>query len=339
MGGVVLVTGVSRDLGGRLASLLTAEPDVDRVIGVDVVPPRQDLGRVRFVRVDIRNPLIARVITEEAVGTVVHMSVIATPHGAGGRIAMKEINVIGTMQLIAACQQAPTVRSLVVKSSSAVYGSSPRDPAMFSEDMEPRELPRSGFGKDSVEVEGYVRGFARRRPDVRVVLLRCASVVGPGIDTPLTRYFSLPVVPTVLGFDPRLQFCHEDDALAALLQAALSDAEGTINVAGDGILMLSQALRRMGRPAIPVPAMAVGTVAAMLRRTGALDFSAEQVSLLTYGRGIDTSRMRDTLKFRPGYTTPQAFGDFARGAAEGMLRAERVVAAERLIQSMLSGRR
>ena len=339
MGRVVLVTGVSRDLGGRFATLLTAEPDVDRVIGVDVVPPRQDLGRVRVVRADIRNPVIAKVITEEAVDTVVHMNVIASPHGAGGRIAMKEINVIGTMQLIAACQQSPTVESLVVKSSSAVYGASPRDPAMFSEDMEPRQLPRSGFGKDSVEVEGYVRGFARRRPDVRVVLLRCASVVGPLIDTPLTRYFSLPVVPTVLGFDPRLQFCHEDDALAALLQAALCDAEGTINVAGDGILMLSQALRRMGRPAIPVPAMAVGTVAATLRRSGALDFSAEQVSLLTYGRGIDTSRMRDTLKFTPDYTTAEAFGDFARSAAEGALRAERVVAAEQLIQSMLTSRR
>ena len=92
------------------------------------------LGRTEFVRADIRNPLIAKVIASADVDTVVHMNVIATPLGAGGRTAMKEINVIGTMQLLAACQKAPSMRKLVVKSTTAVYGSSPRDPALFTED-------------------------------------------------------------------------------------------------------------------------------------------------------------------------------------------------------------
>ena len=83
MGRVVLVTGVARHLGGRLARLLEDDPAVDRVIGVDVVPPTGDLGRTEFVRADIRNPIISKVITSAAVDTVVHMSVIATPFGAG----------------------------------------------------------------------------------------------------------------------------------------------------------------------------------------------------------------------------------------------------------------
>ena len=145
---------------------LADDPAVDRVIGVDVVPPRGDLGDVSFVRADIRNPVIAKVIAKEDVDTVVHMSVIATPGSAGGRSTMKELNVIGTMQLLAACQKAPGLRALVVKSSTTVYGSSRRDPAMFTEDMGRAGQPRSGYAKDVVEVEGYVRGFARRRPDV-----------------------------------------------------------------------------------------------------------------------------------------------------------------------------
>ncbi len=103
---------------------------------------------------------------EAGVDTVVHMGVIATPKQAGGRSTMKEINVIGTMQLLAACQRTASVRSLVVKSTAAVYGSGAKDPAMFTEDMEPKHAPMSGWAKDSVEVETYVRGFARRRPDV-----------------------------------------------------------------------------------------------------------------------------------------------------------------------------
>src|SRR3954451_22581432 len=119
---VVLITGVSRYLGGRLAAMLAADPGIERFIGFDVVPPRQNVGRTEFVRADIRNPIIAKVIASAQVDTVVHMSVIAPPLGAGGPPAMKETNVIGTMQLLAACQKAPSLQKLVVRSTTSVYG-------------------------------------------------------------------------------------------------------------------------------------------------------------------------------------------------------------------------
>ncbi|MDF1606149.1 NAD-dependent epimerase/dehydratase family protein [Nocardioides sp. YIM 152315] len=332
-GTVVLVTGVSRDLGRRFARAAAADPGVARVIGVDVVPPRGDIGDVSFVRADIRNPVIAKVIVKEDVDTVVHMSVISTPGSAGGRHTMKELNVIGTMQLLAACQKAPGLRTLVVKSTTTVYGASSRDPAMFTEDMEPRRAPRSGYAKDVAEIEGYVRGFARRRPDVRVTLLRAANVIGPHVTSPITSYFRLPVIPTVLGHDARLQFLHEQDLLDVLLHATRSDVPGTFNVAGDGILMLSQALRRLRHPTVPLPSFAVGNVGSTLRSARLADFSPEQTAFLTYGRGVDTTRMRTDLGFEPTFTTAGAFADFAAPLAPaGGGRAERALAglAERL---------
>ncbi|GAA1797794.1 NAD-dependent epimerase/dehydratase family protein [Nocardioides hankookensis] len=310
-GRVVLVTGVSRDLGRKYARAAAADPDVARVIGVDAVPPRGDIGDVSFVRADIRNPVIAKIIVKEDVDTVVHMSVISTPGSAGGRNTMKELNVIGTMQLLAACQKAPELRSLVVKSTTTVYGASSRDPAMFTEDMEPRRPPRSGYAKDVAEIEGYVRGFARRRPDVRVTLLRAANVIGPSVTSPLTSYFRLPLIPTVLGHDARLQFLHERDLLAVLRHATHSDIAGTFNVAGDGLLMLSQAVRRLQRPTIALPPFAVGNVGSVLRSARVADFSPEQTAFLTYGRGVDTTRMRTQLGFEPEFTTASAFADFA----------------------------
>ncbi|MEV0801211.1 NAD-dependent epimerase/dehydratase family protein [Kribbella sp. NPDC050281] len=317
MAQVVMVTGVSRDAGARCARRLADDPSIGTVLGVDVVPPRAELGRVRFVRADIRNPVIAKVIAAEGVDTVVHTGVVATPGSAGGRSSMKEINVIGTMQLLAACQKAPGVAKLVVKSSTTVYGAGPRDPAMFTEEMAPRAIHQTGLSKDAVEVEGYVRGFARRRPDVRVSTLRMANWIGPRTDSPITRYFAMPVVPTVFGYDARLQFLHEDDGVEAIHHATVNDLPGTFNLAGDGVLSLSQAIRKLGRPALRLPSFTASGTAAAVRRARLADFSPDQITFLTYGRAVDTTRMRSEFGFEPKYTTAAAFDDFRDSLGPG----------------------
>ena len=312
MASVVLVTGVSRFMGGAVSQALSRDPSIERIIGVDVIPPPHSIGRAEFVRADIRNPMIGKIIAQAHVDTVVHMNVIATPVTAGGRSSQKEINVIGTMQLLAACQKASSLQRLVVKSSATVYGSSPRDPAMFTEDMVPKAMPRAGFGRDSAEVEGYVRGFSRRRPEVGVAMLRFANIIGPGIRTELTDYFSLPVVPVPFGFDARLQFVHEADATSALVAATISaEPCGIVNVAGDGMISVLQAAALVRRPVLPLPFAAAGLVGGLVKRLGRADFSADQMEFLAHGRGIDTTRMRRVLRFEPAWTTRQAFSAFA----------------------------
>jgi UDP-glucose 4-epimerase len=239
------------------------------------------------------------------------MNVIATPTFVGGRTPQKEINVIGTMQLLAACQKSSTVRRLVVKSSAAVYGSTPRDPAMFTEDMSAKRTPSGGFGKDSIEVEGYVRGFARRRPDTEILTLRFANIIGPRIRTSITDYFNLPVIPAPLGFDARMQFVHEDDAIESLVLATTGTATGVVNIAGAGVVTVLQAASIAGRPVVWLPLPAAGFVGGLARRMGLADFSPDQMSFLAFGRGLDTTRMRSVLGFEPRFTSRAAFEDFA----------------------------
>ena len=328
MGRVVLVTGVARHLGGSLVRLLNDSAGVDRVIGIDVVPPRENLGRAEFVRADIRNPIITKVIAAADVDTVVHMSVSSNPTGTGSRAAMKELNVIGTMQLLAACQKAPSLRRLVVKSTTTVYGASPRDPALFTEGTEPKAAPRSGFAKDATEVESYVRGFSRRRADVDVTVLRFANFIGPGITSPVISLFSLPVVPTILGYDARLQFVHAHDGLEVLRRAALEEHRGVYNVAGEGVLLLSQAARRAGRPTVAVPSPLVHGAGSVARRAGVAGLSRELVAYLVHGRAVDTTRLKEHFGYTPRYSTAAAFDDFVATLRPGPLTAERLAGVE-----------
>jgi UDP-glucose 4-epimerase len=257
--------------------------------------------------------MIARVIDQARVTTVVHSALMASPRPVGGRVPMQEMNVIGTMQLLAACQKSETVRRLVVKSTTAVYGCDARDPAVFTEDMHPPDGRHVGYAKDAVEVEGYVRGFARRRPDIDVTVLRLSNVLGPTAETALTSYLAMPVVPTALGFDPRLQLLHEDDAAEALRLATTSRRPGTFNVAGDGVMLLSQIVRRAGRVRLPVPSSAIGLVATALRNSGVVEFAAEESRYLNFGRAVDTRQLREGFGYTPRYSTAATVDSFVDG--------------------------
>ena len=304
--------------GRALAAELAADPSIERVIGVDTVPPSPEmlrrLGRTEFVRADIRNPLIGKVIAAASVDTVVHMNISSTPAGSGGRVPMKELNVIGTMQLLAACQRAPSVRRFVLKSTSAVYGASSRDPAVFTEAMQARRVPSGGFAKDSLDIEGYVRAFARRRPDVEVAVLRFTNFIGPRIDSLLTGFFRMPVVPTAArlrrpgaaaargrrpgGPDPR----HDRRPFV-----------GTVNVGGEGTLLLSQAIRRLGRVEVPLPSPRAGlgrTALAPIRLRGLL--ARSRCASSTSAASSTPPVLRTEFGYTPRYTTEAALDDYAR---------------------------
>lgn len=344
--GTILVTGAARRLGAAVLRDLVrhgvaGDPPADRIVAVDLREPLPEdrVEGVETVAADLRTPEVAAVIARVRPHTVLHLDVLAAPAQAGGRTAMKERNVIGTMQLLAACQKAPSVRRLVVKSSAAVYGCAPRDPALFTEDTQPHRPPRGGYGKDVTEVEGYVRGFTRRRPDVAVTILRFANFLGPDVQTAFVDYLSLPVLPTVLGFDPRLQFVHIDDVVQAVRIAAGDTHPGTYNVAGSGVLTLSQIARRLGKPTLPVPGFATSAIGSLLKRAGAADFTGDQISLLTYGRVLDTERMVSRLGLKPQYSTAEAVAAHAEAAAlRPLVSRQAVAAAEQRLAALLAGR-
>jgi UDP-glucose 4-epimerase len=302
----VLITGVSRFLGLRLAKRLENDPSIEALVGVDLEEPTVPIKGLEFVRADIRNPMVARVLEATKVDTLIHTNIASSPGMLGGRSNMKENNVIGTMQLLAAAQRADRIKRVVVKSSTAVYGSRPGEPSVIAEEYSSREADLNGYAKDCAEAEQYVRDFGRRRPDVDLAILRTQNVVGPTVRTNITDYLSLPVIPSAFGYDPRLQLLHEEDAVEALYITVMGDAKGIFNIAAEGAVYLSQAIRLMGRAPMPLMLPAAQTAAGILRRFGLIDFPTDQLQLILFGRVVDIRRAREVLGFSPAYTTYDA---------------------------------
>jgi UDP-glucose 4-epimerase len=310
----VLVTGLSTYWGSRLAEALEAFPEIEAIIGVDSRDPTRELERTEFVRVSHEHSLIERIVRAAEIDTVIDARLIVDSIVASPRTA-HENNVIGTMNILAACtaQDSP-VRKVVFKSSAHYYGCEQDDPAFFTEDMPRTHPPRTPIERDLVEAETAVVEFAEQRPEVAVTVLRFANVLGPGIVTSHSRMFALPMVPMILGFDPRYQFVHEDDVVHALEHAALEHVPGVHNVAGDGVLALSEAIGLLGKHPLPIlPPWGTGLVASPLRRFG-FRIPNEMLNQLRFGRGLDNRRYKAT-GFRYTYTSRETvvrFGEHLR---------------------------
>ncbi|MGH2981265.1 MAG: NAD-dependent epimerase/dehydratase family protein [Solirubrobacterales bacterium] len=307
----VVITGIASHWGAELARRLERDPSIDFIAGIDTSEPPTDLERTEFIEADIRNPVLARILPVTEADVIVHCGILWYPEPGKTARALHDINVIGTLQLLAACEKTPTLESLVVRSSAAIYGSEGAAPSFFTEDMARRYPLKTRFQRDIGELESYFENFARRHPEITCCLLRYQPEIAPGLDSPLVRYLQLPVVPTQLGFDPRLQLLHADDATGALEAATRNPVRGPVNVAPRGTISLIKLLRMAGRPTLPVPHPLFGPMFGQLgRRLGAADLYNDGVLLLRFGRGVDNTRLRTELGYEPRFDAEGAVRDF-----------------------------
>jgi UDP-glucose 4-epimerase len=310
MGRRVLVTGVASFWGARVAEALERDPTVDTIVGLDTREPTVRLDRTDFVRADESYSILSRIVRATQVDTVLHTFLVVDSTRVSGR-ELHETNVIGTMNLLAAASSADSsVRHLVVKSATLVYGSSYKDPSWFREEMSRVSPAKTRVERSLLEVEEYLRNFAEDNPHVTVSLLRFANVLGTDIVTPISKALSLPLTPSIFGFDPLLQFVEEDDVVRSIEFVMRANLSGVYNVAGDGRIPWSEVAAIAGRRLLPMPPVLTALSAVPLARLG-LDLPPELLLLLRYGRGVDNSRLKHA-GFEYRYTTAGAIESYAR---------------------------
>jgi UDP-glucose 4-epimerase len=308
----ILVTGADTFWGGRMIQALETDPGTDVILGIGTRAPLVPFERAEFVRSDQNYSILNRIVKATQVDTILHTFMI-TNSTTVPRRQMHEINVIGTMNLLAAAGAAgSSVRHIVVKSSTLVYGAAASDPNTFDEDT-PRTSPvRNSIERALVEAEGLVRDFSEDNPGTKVTVLRFANVLGTHLTTPISRNLSRPVCPAIFGFDPLLQFVEEDDVVRALLHVTRGGVPGLYNVAGEGRLPWSEVASISGTRLVPLSPVSLLKIRPLARL---FDLPPELEDLLRYGRGVDTRRFAET-----GFT----YNATSAGAVHSFIRALRL---------------
>jgi UDP-glucose 4-epimerase len=310
----VAVTGAAGDLASLLFPLLEADERVGAILALDLSAPERLGRKTTFRPVNLARPeserVLAEAFDEARIDAVAHLALPLSPSGMGA--LAHELEVAGTLNVLSAAARA-RVKRLVVSSFTVVYGARGQNPSHLEESATLHGCPGSRFVTDKVEVDRQVQAFRRARPEVKVLVLRFAPIVGPRADNPVTRMLRQKRVPTLLGFDPAWQAVHEQDAVHALLRALHADAEGAVNVVGQGVISFSGMVRLAGGQVVPLPAPLARASVRLLGHLGLTTLRAGLLDYLRFGFVADGRLAERLLGFVPRYDTRAAVAALQEG--------------------------
>lgn len=311
-GTVLGITGSFGYIGKRLMERLQRDMVYDRIVCTDIMAPPPGLpAKFAYYNCDIRDrEKLYGIFHTAGVDTVIHLAFIANP--TRDPDFEYDVDVNGTRNVLDACARLK-VRKLVVASSDCAYGFFEGTPDYLPETAPVRSTPGFPYSENKATIERLIAEFADANPDCAVVILRPCIVMGLHAVSTTAQSMRNPAIIAVRGYDPIMQFVHEDDAAEAFYLAAVKDVRGIFNLAPDGGMRYSELARTLGKPMIALPAWLIYSLVEMLYRLKVIPFGKAQVDYIRYPLSMDVRKIRDELGFQPRYTCRQTIEAFLKG--------------------------
>lgn len=307
----VALTGACTFLGERFIAAMENDPNCDHILAMDIKRPNSAGAKTRYERVDLTHPSaderMAALLERDGVDTLLHLAFLAFPSHASSWA--HEVEAIGSLYVMNAAAAA-RVRKVILASTMMVYGAYPNNPNYLSEGHRLRGMPSSRWVMDKIAAERELVRLKEDLPDVITTSLRFGITVGPHSRSFFTRVFSRDVVLRLMGYDPLMQFLHEDDAVGALVHAFREDHQGAFNVVGDNVLYLSDALRLGGRVGVPVPYSLFKPTTTAFWGLQVVDIPGAFLDFFRYAWCGDDRRMREVMGFTPRFSSREALVAF-----------------------------
>ena len=297
--------------GVALLKWLEHDSRFPHVVYLNNKRPDLILKKSKFYRIDLTETLadvqLAEILKKEGVDTLVHTAIPVTPPHDVAR--SHELISVGSMYICNAAAEAK-VRKLILSSTTDVYGAFPNNPNYITEDHPPRAGTNSHFLSDKIDAENNFLRYGKKDPDRVVTILRYATILGPSIHSFKTEYLSRWVVPTVWGYDPMVQFVHEEDLLQAFKIAVIEDHPGIFNIASEGVLPLSKVIQLMGKFNFPMFLLGLKSFVQLLWYLDISPAPANRLDFLKYLCCASIEKAKQQMGFKPKYNCKEAVFDF-----------------------------
>lgn len=311
-----VVTGGSGYIGSRLVALLAENDETEQIVICDLHPPRAKRPKIDFQPLDVRDAGRCREILErERPDAVVHLAFILNP--MRDERTMYDVDVNGTSNVLEAAAAA-AVGQVLVTSSTTAYGAFPDNPVPLTEEDPVRGVADFEYARDKTESDRLCQLWALRHPDRVMTIVRPCIVFGPNVDNYISRAWTdQPFMPDVGGAHTPVQFVHEDDLVEAIARLLEGRHAGIYNVTGDGTLTWGETAELIGLKVRRMPFGLARRIGAVMWRAGRAETPPGNLHFLLHPWVASNTKVKDTLGWRPRYTSREAFlaGVRAKGFA------------------------
>jgi len=303
----VAITGISGYIGDRILSRLGEMGAVERIIGIDTATPRSSSPKLKFYRHDVLKPF-ADIFAENEVDSAIHLAFVLRPtHNTTGA---RRIDISGTLNFLEACRQAQ-VKHILYLSSHTVYGAHPGNAKPLSEDSVLAPLPDFQYSYDKVKIEGMLGDFGASHRDVCITILRSCPVIGPNAANSVATMMLKPVILRIAGYDPPMQFVHEDDLVEIMTRFLSQKREGTFNIAGEGEMRYSEIATLCKKKTVTMPEWPLRFLISV---SWALHLQNESptsgLEFIKYPPLVSTDKLKGELGFKFSYSSKDALASF-----------------------------
>src|SRR6056297_22231 len=307
----ILITGCSGYLGRRLVDALGRREDIEAIIGIDIQAPAHLPEGLTFYKKDIRDPDIGRIFSAHGVDVVFHLAFAVKPiHNIK---LMHDIDVNGSRNILENALFAG-VPHVLVTSSTLAYGALPDNPDMLVETDPLRGNRRFPYGYYKRLTDQMIQRFSEAHPQLPITIRRPCTVFGPGIDNYISRMLFMPATIRVTGYNPPVQFIHEDDFVAACISAMTAEIPGIFNIAGDGTVTVDEIAGIVGTRVLPLPAWMLYPMLEALWRLHCpgIEVNHGYLDYVRYPFVASNQKAKEKMGFYPDFSSREAVMETSR---------------------------
>ncbi len=243
----VAVTGGSGHFGSNVVALLLEDPEIEKVLCLDVVPPKITHDKLEFAKADVRNEAGLRQLFE-GIDTIVHLAFLIARYRP--KELYESINIEGSKNVCRAALAAG-VTQLVYASSVAAYGLVRSHPVPIVEDSPRVHQPDFSYNDAKWRVEHFMDEFEQQHPRPIITRMRMVTALGPGQKSFIGSLLAKGYIPSTS--DVPWGVVWEEDVADALVLALKKRARGAFNLSSDDSMSAKELARATGMRSLRFP--------------------------------------------------------------------------------------
>jgi len=305
----ILITGAAGCLGKSLVKKLIKDASV-MLFATDIKSnPFDKAENLQYKQLDLRDLALIDWVKTIEPDYVVHLASILQISAHMTREQAHDIDVKATEKLLDVSTEI-SVKKFIITTSGAAYGYFEENRDIITEARQPKGNDDYFYSAHKAEVEAILAKFRKKQPQLKQLIFRPGAILGPDFEGPVVNLFQQKIIVGLMGYPGPFNFIYSEDVTDWIIEGINSDITGEYNVAGDGILSMSDIAKKLNKPYLPLPPWLIQLALSIAKPLGLSQYGPEQVKFIKFRPVLSNEKIKKCFHHQPRYNSEEVIEVF-----------------------------